>query len=123
MRADEDPEISASGRKVVHSTAVSANSKLYSYLPPEEMELDPDEVKKVLLPALLVAALGVSLWQQFQTECAGDTQPPLCTAEGLWGVQVSLRCPPRATRQPRTRRTCLQDGSHSRCIWQSCVCC
>ena len=31
----------------------------------------------VLLPALLVAALGVSLWQQFQTECAGDTSPPV----------------------------------------------
>ena len=53
VRAEEDPEITASGRKVVHSTAVSANSKLYSYLPPEELELDPDEIKKVLVPALL----------------------------------------------------------------------
>ena len=52
-RADEDPEISASGRKVVHSTAASANSKAYAYLPPEELELDPDEIKKVLVPALL----------------------------------------------------------------------
>ena len=52
-RADEDPEFTTGGRKVVHSTAVSANSKLYAYLPPEELELDPDEIKKVLVPALL----------------------------------------------------------------------
>ena len=42
VRDDEDPEITAAGRKVVHSTATNANSKAYAYLPPDELGLDPD---------------------------------------------------------------------------------
>ena len=53
VRNDEDPEITAAGRKVVHSTATNANSKAYAYLPPDELGLDPDEILKVLEPALL----------------------------------------------------------------------
>ena len=53
VRDDEDPEITAAGRKVVHGTATNANSKAYAYLPPDELGLDPDEILKVLEPALL----------------------------------------------------------------------
>ena len=31
VRVDEDPEITAAGRKVVHGTATNANSKAYAY--------------------------------------------------------------------------------------------
>ena len=53
VRADDDPEITAGGRKVVHSTAVNADSKAYAYLPPGELGLDLDEILKVLEPALM----------------------------------------------------------------------
>ena len=39
VRDDEDPEITAAGRKVVHGTATNANAKAYAYLPPDELGL------------------------------------------------------------------------------------
>ena len=42
------------GRKVVHNTSVNADTKLYAYLPPEEAELDAEQIEKVLVPALLM---------------------------------------------------------------------
>jgi hypothetical protein len=51
VRDDEDPEITAAGRKVVHGTATNANSKAYAYLPPDELGLDPEEIQKLLEPA------------------------------------------------------------------------
>ena len=87
VRADEDPEITAGGRKVVHSTAVSANSKLYAYLPPEELELelDPDEIKKVLVPALLTQLRGKACtgfnWIFFQLSVIGTAHTELASAK------------------------------------------
>ena len=52
--ADEDWEITPAGRKVVHNTSVNADTKLYAYLPPEEAELDAEQIEKVLVPALLM---------------------------------------------------------------------
>ena len=53
VRDDEDPEITAAGRKVVHATATNADAKAYAYLPLDELGLDAEEITKVLEPALL----------------------------------------------------------------------